>query len=182
MYRAAQLCQKHYFRLWRRGTVDLKGHQPFHVNPKGYRIVKREGHPLAWKNGWVAEHRAVVWERYGQNLPPCEICGKPTDWETCHIDHKDESTDNNDPDNLRPLCPGCNTGRVVRRTIPQLTIDGRTMPLSQWAKEPGVQVTRAQAYRRLKAGWTLAQALFGANKTHPRKRGVGMAEDVLVAQ
>lgn len=47
------------------------------------------------------------------NMRHCSICGIPDEWNglplTLHIDHIDGDTYNNDPSNLRIVCPNCHT-------------------------------------------------------------------------
>lgn len=173
-----KLCQKHYFRLRRNGTTDYMGMRAPDGSPhlramrkenqKGYQMLYEPTHPLAMKDGFVYEHRKVVYERYGDALPDCEICGAPTNWLTCHVDHRDESVANNAFANLRPVCRGCNTSRTRSSTTPRFEMDGETLTLTEWVSRPGVQVGRAGANGRLKAGMTLREALFAPNPTHPR--------------
>ena len=63
-YKAAQLCQKHYFRVRRNGGVDLKPVTaiPRVITPNGYVRVYQPGHPIAIRN-YVFEHRMVMWGR-----------------------------------------------------------------------------------------------------------------------
>lgn len=117
MYKARGICQVHYFRFMRNGHYELVRAprvQFRRVNAVGYVQVYDKGHPLAMVDGFVYEHRAVVYARYGDDLPPCELCGKAINWATCHVDHRDDSVDNNESSNLRPLCAGCNTSRTPR--------------------------------------------------------------------
>lgn len=180
MYKEQQVCQKHYFRFMRYGTYDLVGPRNREkkpvvrryrlVNPAGYQKLYEPLHKLANSDGYCYEHRFIIYNIYGENLPDCELCGAPTDWRTCHIDHKDEDVTNNSVDNLRPVCRGCNTGRTERSTTPRFEINGRSLTLTQWAKEPGVTVTRAQAKRRLDSGLSIEDALYYPNLTHPNRR------------
>lgn len=185
-YKAAQLCQKHYFRQWRNGHTELKAElkrakfgfsrQPRIVMPgRGYIRVYAPSHPLADSAGYVAENRKVVFDRYGHSLPPCEICGKPMSWGSdIHIDHRDDDVSNNHQDNLRPLCRGCNVWRSYpeQHTISghyAITIDGVTKTPTEWAREPGAQTCGAHIWRRKLAGMSDYDAVFSANKTHPKK-------------
>lgn len=170
-YKGKQLCQKHYFRLWRNGHYEKlpTSRQIRRPNAKGYVALFEPTHPLAMKDGYVYEHRKVVFARYGDNLPPCEICGAPTNWATCHIDHRDEVVTNNEQANLRPLCRGCNTSRTERVTTVKYTHAGLTMTLAQWAEHPGVTVGYARLRGRVKSDMPIEEALFAPNKTHPKR-------------
>jgi hypothetical protein len=120
-YKEKKLCQKHYFRLWRYGTTELsmpdRGKEGGkHKHSAGYVLVRYPNHPLVTKKGLVYEHRKVIYDRYGDNLPPCEKCGADTDWHTrkTHIDHIDCNKSNNSPENLRVLCNSCNVKRSTK--------------------------------------------------------------------
>ena len=171
-YQAAQVCQKHYFRFMRNGTYDLKKQRKYRTqNPAGYQKLYEPDHPLAEKGGDVYEHRFIVYNHYGETLPDCEICGKPTNWETCHIDHIDCDVTNNNISNLRPLCNACNT----RRDYPDfhsikgrlaVTFDGITQTPTEWARDSRINVCGGQIKRRIDAGMSVEDALFSAKKTH----------------
>lgn len=62
-----------------------------------FRIVRllRPGHPCAYKDGYVQEHVAVMYELTGR---------KPTRGYLIH--HKDENRQNNDPSNLEWMTRG----------------------------------------------------------------------------
>jgi hypothetical protein len=175
-YKGKQLCQMHYFRIMRNGFSDLlpKVRKYRIQNPAGYQKIYEPKHRLANSDGYVYEHRFMVFERYGECLPRCEICGKPTCWETCHIDHIDNDVTNNALGNLRPLCRGCNT---FRNYPEQHTISGRhgiaygglTMTAAEWARQPGVNVCRATILNRLAQGMGMHEALHAPKKTHNGK-------------
>jgi 5-methylcytosine-specific restriction endonuclease McrA len=173
-YKAACLCQKHYFRVRRYGTTETtkvgKGRDRY-VTPAGYVYVRRPEHPLAIKNGLVAEHRAVVYDDLGPGPMNCELCGVVVTWERVHIDHIDETTENNVRTNLRPTCNACNTqrGRAPEHTYCGrlgITYEGVTKTAHEWASDPRVAVTGKTIRARLNAGQTVEQALFGAKATH----------------
>lgn len=171
MYKSQQVCQNHYFLFRRNGTYE-KVRKPAkyrRVNPAGYQKILVGTHELPTHEGYIYEHRKVVFDMYGFNLPDCEICGKPTNWKTCHIDHIDNDVSNNDPKNLRPVCRGCNTGRTERITIKKFELDGVEMSLTEWSKQPGVTVCRHRIVERLNSGMSLRDALFSRNITHPKK-------------
>ena len=172
-YKSACLCQKHYFRLRRNGSVHLLPKTPGktrRLNAKGYVMIKEPGHPLAMCDGWVYEHRKVMFAQYGEDLPDCDLCGAPTNWSTCHVDHKDQTVDNNVISNLRPVCRGCNTSRTQRRTTPVYECMGMVLTVKQWSEQPGAMVGPHQINLRLKAGNSIEDAVFSANKTHPNGR------------
>lgn len=175
-YPGKGICQMHYFRMMRFGTYELtkKGkRQARSHNSKGYQMLFLPDHPLAMANGSVYEHRKVVYDRHGENLPPCELCAKSVNWKTVHIDHIDDSVDNNEPANLRVLCRACNTMRA-RVHIPQhtvkrrhaITFEGITKTATEWARDPRVRVAGNTIVLRLKKGMTVEQALFGDKATH----------------
>jgi 5-methylcytosine-specific restriction endonuclease McrA len=176
MYTAQCVCQKHYFRFMRNGSYALKERKPkLRYENRGYQSVMCNGHPLAHANGVVAEHRKVVYDHYGENLPDCELCGEIVKWETCHIDHIDCNPRNNSLENLRPVCRGCNTGRTPRKGVDRYEHAGLFLSLLQWEKPPGVTGTRSALRNRLKNGMSIEQALFARNHTHPKSGIVSSA-------
>lgn len=174
------VCQKHYFRMMRYGTYETtrvgKGSGRTH-NAKGYQMLKLPGHPLAMANGFVYEHRKVIYDKYGDSLPPCEKCAKTVTWRTAHIDHIDEVVDNNDESNLRVLCRACNVMRS-RVHIPEhtkkgrtcITFDGVTKTASEWARDPRVTVASTTILFRLRKGMSTELALFSPKTTHRHKK------------
>lgn len=175
-YPGKGVCQKYYFRMMRYGTYELtkngkgKGRTR---NAKGYQMLKISGHPLAMANGFVYEHRKVMYDRHGDVLPPCEKCGKEVSWKTAHIDHIDEVVDHNEEDNLRVLCRPCNVMRS-RVHIPEhtkkgrtsITFDGETKTASEWSRDPRVSVSETAIKNRLKKGMSVKEALFSKKLTH----------------
>lgn len=77
-YKTAQLCQMHYFRMRRNGSVakKLSSRQQRIITPNGYVRIFEPGHALADKGGYVFEHRQVMWAIAGFDCRPCELCGK----------------------------------------------------------------------------------------------------------
>jgi len=178
-YKEKQLCQKHYFRLRRYGTTDTtkagKAKERIET-PNGYVRIYRAGHPLADKTSYVYEHRSVVWDMHGNNLPPCEMCGAVLTWDACHIDHIDMDRKNNAPDNLRPVCRGCNVlrGRAaqpehLRTGNSGLTINGETLTPTEWSRKPGVNIAPGTIRYRLAHGASAFDAVYGAKGTHKAK-------------
>jgi 5-methylcytosine-specific restriction endonuclease McrA len=172
MYAKKCLCQMHYFRFMRHSDYGVHREprkQLVRSNAKGYVMLYAPEHPLAMRDGFVYEHRFMVYARYGDELPDCELCGAHTFWSTCHIDHRDDVVTNNEHSNLRPLCRGCNVSRSGRPSTKRYAAHGVAMTLTEWAEAPGVPVGRAQIAKRLKSGWPVERALFGPNKTHPNR-------------
>ncbi len=176
-YMEQQVCQKHYFRMMRYGTYELikKGKRKSRSqNARGYQMLHMPEHPLAMANGCVYEHRAVIYAKYGEKLPDCEICGKPLNWLNAHIDHIDENVINNSESNLRPLCVGCNTRRSrppehTRKDAVVITCFGETKTANEWARDKRVSVSNATISRRKRCGMTDYDCLFSPKITHNGK-------------
>lgn len=176
-YKKDRLCQKHYFRKWRYGTVELqKSAAPRHENPQGYQWILAPDHPLRHKNGkYVAEHRAVLFSKIGPGPMCCAICGKGLTWDTCKVDHIDENVRNNEISNLRPTCNFCNTRRGMSRPVEwsrthSIEFDGMRMTAAEWARDPRVKVCGRQIILRKKSGMSDEDALFAPKKTHKAKQ------------
>lgn len=170
------LCQKHYFRKWRYGTTELtrrKARPRITMPGKGYQFVHDPSHPLAHKNGYVAEHRKVVFDRIGFSLCACEMCGKPEAWETVHIDHIDQDPKNNNPENLRPLCRSCNVWRdypdqhTFKSNLP-VTLGDVTLTPTEWARLTGGYLCAQTIRRRINRGMSHEQSLTAPKETHGR--------------
>lgn len=69
-------------------------------------------HPLSSKNGALAEHRKVLFEKIGPGQHGCHWCGKVVEWPIdLYADHVDSDITHNEQDNLVPSCLRCNWGR-----------------------------------------------------------------------
>lgn len=177
-YKAEGICQMHYFRRMRTGTFDLqeRGRAERTHNSAGYQMITIPGHPLEMANGYTYEHRAVVYERYGDNLPACELCGHELTWSTAHIDHIDEIVTNNKQSNLRPLCHTCNTRRgrnktpeYMRKGRMAISFNGETKTPNEWAKDQRVSVSGSSIKRRKRQGMSDYDSLFSPKMTHNGK-------------
>lgn len=184
-YKADQLCQKHYFRIRRNGTIETalerkkretgaSRQQRVTMPGKGYQRLYEPTHPLADTQGYVSEHRKVLYSKCGDMLPGCELCGEELDWSTVHPDHIDRDVKNNAPDNLRPLCRGCNTHRDMPAAhlfdhTHSITAEGKTDTAAGWARDPRIKVSRTAIANRKRAGMSDFDALFAPKVTHNGK-------------
>lgn len=172
-FKGEQLCQMHYFRKMRYGTFDLtrKPAKERIMNPDGYILVYAPNHPLAIKRSYVYEHRKIVYDIIGDNVPDCILCGVSLTWKSARIDHIDRNITNNHPSNLRPLCNKCNTWRdmppqhTFDHTV-SLTFDGKTATANEWAKDKRVKLSNTQIILRKRSGYSDFDALFAPKKTH----------------
>lgn len=159
-------CEKHYMRQRRKGELGL------HVPPivvehsGGYLLEHAPGHAVqsASGKGRVYQHRKVFFEEHGDGQFQCHVCDAPLTWPDLHVDHLDDNPKNNALDNLKPACPTCNQwrgkakmARTMRARAKQISAFGEARCLSEWARHVGLPMTTLR--RRIKAGWTLEEAL-----------------------
>ena len=175
MYKAQDVCQKHYFRFMRKGSYDLevKSRKRRISNPAGYQKIYEPTHPLANSDGYVYEHRMVYFEEVSKTVASCDMCGSDITWGNCHIDHKDNDVENNNADNLRAVCRPCN---VFRAHTPKsmgkmfLTANGKTLTPTAWARMPGVNVSSQTIRRRKQLGMSDHDSIFSDRVTHKSTR------------
>lgn len=124
------ICEKHYGRLRRNESLAGPVRMERKRGGSGYWTVKRPGHPLARKNGDVAEHRLNLFEQIGPGPHPCHWCSRTVEWRgrpVLVVDHIDGDIDSNGADNLVPSCHPCNSTRThailwLRRMSPRSTV------------------------------------------------------------
>ena len=145
-------------------------------NQKGYQSILVPGHRLAQSKGYVYEHRFVMYEKYGEDLPDCELCGATCNWDlyTTHIDHIDEDVTNNDESNLRPLCNACNTSRgrlepKYRSNAVVLEFKGEEKTVGEWVNDSRVVVSGTCIKDRIRRGMSTEDALFSKRLTHTKR-------------
>lgn len=126
----AEWCKKHYHRWYRHGSVDTTavGSRTF---VRHYVAVYRPGHPIAPKSGKVYVHRLALFDKIGDGEHPCHWCGTLLRWRVTDegetplvVDHLNNDTGDNDPDNLVPACHACNTRRGNKRRSARLRHHG----------------------------------------------------------
>jgi hypothetical protein len=133
------------------GTLDRYKTTSYRGN---YVMAKAPEHPLAGKNGWLALHRAVLFDFLGPGTHPCYWCKRSLEWHKpgggpvalppIHVDHLDDNPFNNQVWNLAASCEPCNRGRSRGRFGAQQQL--RTIH-SQEKRLQQARV-RAQARRR----------------------------------
>jgi len=163
-------CEKHYYRIRRNGSVELKEVSripPKRLHTHGYILLYVPDHPLAVRHTgpYEYEHRVVYYDMYGEGPFKCNWCGKEVSWRDMHIDHLNDKRDDNTPDNLVASCPVCNQSRGRdKQTLTMRELHGRWIEyngqrkmLSEWAKELGI--SRVSLNWRMDSGWDLERAL-----------------------
>jgi len=183
--KSSGICEMHYYRMRRNGSYNLPHKEKPNetvISSNGYvRKYMENGHNLT-NYKWIYEHRLVAYEKYGDNLPDCELCGVQLGWSNAHIDHIDENKQNNNADNLRPLCSICNTRRnyplehLCSRKHP-ITFNGKTQTAAGWARENNVYVNSSTIHRRMKSGMSVEESLFSPPKTHNKEYERMVKED-----
>lgn len=178
MYKSRQICQMHYFRHMRNGTYEtILARKKVLSHSSGYVVLYLPDHPLSRADGYVYEHRVVAYEMFGEKIPPCGFCGKPSSWEPyfTHIDHIDCDKANNNPSNLRVLCNACNVGRNKstaheRNGIIGIEWNGEIKTANGWAKDKRSAIRSGAAIkRRLECGWSVENAIFTPSRTNKGK-------------
>lgn len=119
---AKRMCSMHHRRWLRTGTAGEAERRRSRngtgaVTPNGYRMVTVVGHPVAYQNGLVAEHRVVLFDAIGYGPHLCHWCGRVLHWRSSGpamlvSDHVDQDRLHNAPSNLVPSCCRCNVTRA----------------------------------------------------------------------
>ena len=115
--RGAELCEVHYCRVRRTGTVEARPIAGRTVTRAGYVRVLKHEHPLADSHGYVFEHRYVVFEQLGPGPQCCHWCTAPLVWASLHIDHLNGVKGDNRFVNLVVSCAACNAARGLLHAV-----------------------------------------------------------------
>ena len=176
--KASGLCEKHYMRLRRNGTLDRISKPNVITHSGGYILVPASGHPLRRGKSGVHEyeHRVVFYDEHGSGPFTCHVCGSGVTWEAMHVDHLNDIVDDNRIENLAPACPTCNQWRGRekmkatnrRKSAYKITFAGETMCLGQWARRVGISKTGLR--ERLRRGWPLSRALTAPPRLSQKAR------------
>lgn len=177
--KSAKMCEMHYTRVRRNGNVEKKScAKPgplTHAN--GYLLDYLPGHPLQRGDSpRVYQHRAVYYSAHGDGPFQCNWCGKVVTWDDMHVDHLNAVVTDNRIENLVSSCASCNqkrgTGKMVakmRSKGKQYTANGKTMCLSEWARDLGI--SRESIVYRINAGWEIDKVFSGrVGKTGPKSK------------
>lgn len=166
--KSSKMCETHYYRVRRNGTIklkDIKAKEVF-INQAGYiKDLDRE-HPLSDSTGYVYRHRRVLFDS-GPEMA-CVHCGKERTWSDCHVDHLDDNIKNNNLYNLGISCPECNMIRgsekakqSIRDRYAVYEFNGETLCISEWAARIGISDT---SFKRRLDKWANREDIF----TKPR--------------
>ena len=175
-----QLCEKHYYRLRRTGSVARPEVKHSYQRSDGYIVRYAPSHPLSDKQGKVFEHRMVFYDINGPAAMSCYWCKKRLEWSDTHIDHLNDVKFDNRPSNLVSSCPVCNQARgrdKMKQSMREkygrmLVYKDMTMSCNRLAKHVGIN--RTTLMNRIdNMGMTVEQAVeTSVGKTGP-KRGRG---------
>ena len=114
--RSGALCEMHYARRYRTGSLDVDTRPKLTKTSQGYLVRHIHDHPVSGKNGRAYEHRRVLFDKIGVGDHKCHWCLNPIIWhgtgkQRLVVDHLDNDKENNSENNLVPSCHGCNATR-----------------------------------------------------------------------
>jgi len=173
-------CEKHYCRIRRYGTLELRKPKEQLEHSHGYMLLRAPDHPLTTRHTGKHEyeHRVVFYNNYGEGPFRCHWCGVIVTWDDMHVDHVDADKTNNDVHNLVSSCPLCNQQRgrekmiVTMRNKHATWIEylGQRKTMGDWAE--GLGITKQALCFRLQSGWDTEKALTTPRgKTGPCRKG-----------
>lgn len=106
---------------------------------KARRMVYRPAHPLANRQGYISQARAVLFDAIGNGPHPCHWCGKAVNWiagkrgvpkGALAVDHVNRDSRDDKRENLVPSCQSCNTFRS-REQRHRISSDELSLPNGQ---------------------------------------------------
>lgn len=110
--KVAGLCEACYCQLRRTGNLLRRNAKRFTVTKAGYVRLLLPGHPLSPnKNGYVFEHRKVLFDLIGPGPHSCFWCSESLEWDCIRVDHLDDNKTRNVNENLVVSCNDCNRAR-----------------------------------------------------------------------
>jgi hypothetical protein len=131
------LCETHYYRLRRTGSV-IKPQSKYRYQYKGrygYITLRLPNHPLANQRGNVDEHRKILYDSLGAGPHTCYWCGVMIDWNTAVVDHLNDQKADNKVENLALSCNECNRARGAALRILHRIRSDRLEQYIQLARE-----------------------------------------------
>ena len=168
----SDLCEKHYMRMYRRGSLDDRVVKHKTISSNGYILIKNDNIPvhIRHKSGYAYEHRVVFFNNYGEGPYNCHWCGVSLNFEDICIDHLNEIKTDNRIENIVCSCNPCNSGRtakkcrdaIIRKQGYMITHNQQTMCLEDWARKIGITSTGLKW--RIDRGWDLEKALSKKSK------------------
>lgn len=116
------ICNACYCRVKRTGTLERRVWKRRYLLTNGYVGIGGSQHELTSSNGYLLEHRQVLFDAIGYGPHSCHWCAKPVDWvkgplRKGHLDgvlvpdHLDGDKTNNVLANLVPACHRRNLAR-----------------------------------------------------------------------
>lgn len=167
-------CEKHYGRIRRNGSINLKEIPFKHLHTHGYILLYVPEHPLTLRHTgpYEYEHRLVYYDAHREGPFKCNWCGKEVTWEDMHVDHLDDHCDNNSLDNLVSSCPICNQHRGIDKMIRTMRnkcatwieYGGQRKTVREWASEIGI--SNVALLWRINRGWPMGRALTERRGKH----------------
>jgi len=166
---ASPYCEKHYYRIRRNGSLELKQKEipESHFQTGGYVLRYAPNHPLTKRHTgpYEYEHRIVYYDANGCGPFKCHWCGKTVTWDDMHVDHLNSIITDNRIENLVASCPICNQHRglsKMRDTMrskhaARISYNGEDKTITEWADKLGI--SKVSLFWRLEHGWPVGRAL-----------------------
>ena len=168
----ATMCEAHYARVRRNGTLELAAAKQKYSHSSGYvKLRIARSHPLAIRLGDCIEyeHRVRFFDAHGGGPFECHWCNKSVSWDDMHVDHVNAVRDDNRLENLVASCAPCNQARGKQKAIATtrerranwIEWNGLRLTENQWSERIGI--SRSSIRARLAKEWSVERTL-----TEPR--------------